>query len=39
MLTLSRRSVRLLVIPLVALFAAACEHNLGPGTSGGGGVL
>jgi len=37
MLTLSRRSVRLLVIPLVALLAAACEHNLGPGSTGGGG--
>jgi len=37
MVTHSRRSVRLLVVPLVALLAAACEHNLGPGTPGGGG--
>src|SRR4029077_3741233 len=37
MLNLSRRSVRLLVIPLVALLAAACEHNdLGTGTTTGG---
>jgi hypothetical protein len=38
MVILSRRSARLLVLPLVALLAAACEHNdLGTGTSGGGG--
>ena len=35
MVTLSRRSARLLVIPLVALLAVACEHNLGPGTTTG----
>jgi ice-binding like protein len=38
MVMLSRRSARLLVIPLVALLAAACEHNdLGTGTTTGGG--
>jgi hypothetical protein len=38
MVTLSRRSARLLVIPLAALLVAACEHNdLGTGTTGGGG--
>ncbi len=37
MVTLSRRSARLLLIPLAALLAAACEHNLGPTTGGGGG--
>jgi Ice-binding-like len=37
MLTLSRRSARLLLIPLAALLAAACEHNLGPTAGGGGG--
>jgi hypothetical protein len=38
MVTLSRRSARLLIIPLAALLVAACEHNdLGTGTSGGGG--
>jgi ice-binding like protein len=37
MVTLSRRSVRLLLIPLAALAVAACEHNLGPTTGGGGG--
>jgi len=34
MVTLSRRSARLLVVSLAALLAAACEHNLGgPGTT------
>jgi hypothetical protein len=38
MVTLSRRSARLLIIPLAALLVAACEHSdLGTGTSGGGG--
>lgn len=38
MFTLSRRSARLLVIPLAALLAAACEHNhLGAGNGGGNG--
>ena len=38
MVTLSRRSARLLIIPLAALLVAACEHNdLGTGTGGGGG--
>jgi hypothetical protein len=38
MVTLSRRSARLLIIPLAALLVVACEHNdLGTGTSGGGG--
>ena len=38
MAILSRRSARLLIIPLAALLVAACEHNaLGTGTSGGGG--
>lgn len=37
MVTLSRRSTRLLAIPLVALLAGACEHNdLGTGTTGPG---
>jgi ice-binding like protein len=37
MVTLSRRSARLLIIPLAALLVAACEHNdLGTGSSGGG---
>lgn len=35
MVTLSRRSARLLIIPLAALLVAACEHNdLGTGTTG-----
>jgi hypothetical protein len=34
MVTLSRRSARLLIIPLAALLVAACEHNdLGTGTT------
>src|SRR5690242_6031149 len=38
MVTLSRVSARLLIIPLAALLVVACEHNdLGTGTSGGGG--
>jgi len=38
MVTLSRRSARLLIIPLAALLVVACEHNdLGTGTPGGGG--
>jgi hypothetical protein len=38
MVMLSRRNARLLIIPLVVVFAAACEHNdLGTGTTGGGG--
>lgn len=38
MVILSRRSARLLVIPLVALVVTACEHNdLGTGTTTGGG--
>ena len=35
MLTLSRRSVRLLILPLAALLVAACEHNLGTGITTG----
>jgi hypothetical protein len=38
MVTLSRVSARLLIIPLAALLVAACEHNdLGTGTTGTGG--
>jgi hypothetical protein len=38
MVTLSRVSARLLIIPLAALLIAACEHNdLGTGTTGTGG--